>query len=77
MVRTTIESMCPFFIVRRVDATIAFYTDKLGFKTSYQEPEEEPFFTIVGRDRASLFVKAGEAAPLPNPRRDPAISKET
>ena len=73
MVRAMIESMCPFFIVRHVDGTIAFYTDKLGFETSYKEPEEEPFFAIVGRDGASLFVKAGEASPLPNPKRDPAM----
>jgi hypothetical protein len=38
MVRTMIESMCPFFIVRHVDGTIAFYADKLGFETSYKEP---------------------------------------
>ena len=73
MVRTMIQSMCPFFIVNHVEATIAFYTDKLGFETGYREPEEEPFFAIVGRDGASLFVKAGEASPLPNPKRDPAM----
>jgi catechol 2,3-dioxygenase-like lactoylglutathione lyase family enzyme len=73
MVRTMIESMCPFFIVHHVDATIAFYADKLGFETSYKEPEEDPFFAIIGRDRALLLVKAGEVAPLPNPKRDPAM----
>jgi catechol 2,3-dioxygenase-like lactoylglutathione lyase family enzyme len=73
MQRTMIESMCPFFIVSHVDRTIAFYTYKLGFETSYKEPDEEPFFAIVGRDGASLFVKAGEASPYPNPKRDPAM----
>ncbi len=52
---------------------IAFYCDRLGFETRYQEPDQEPFFAIVGRDGAQLFVKAGEAAPQPNPTRDPAI----
>ena len=60
-------------IVRHVDRTIAFYADRLGFETSYEAPEQEPFFAIVGRDGASLFVKAGEASPLPNPKRDPAM----
>ena len=73
MVRSMIESMCPFFIVSQVDRTISFYADKLGFEVKYKQPEEEPFFAIVGRDRALLFVKAGEASPLPNPKRDPAM----
>lgn len=73
MARQTLEKMCPFFIVSGVDQTIAFYRDKLGFETWHQEPEREPFFAIVGRDGAMLFVKAGEAEPLPNPKRDPAM----
>ena len=69
----TLERMCPFFIVSGVDQTIAFYRDKLGFETWHQNPERDPFFAIVGRDGAMLFVKAGEAEPLPNPKRDPAM----
>jgi catechol 2,3-dioxygenase-like lactoylglutathione lyase family enzyme len=69
----TLEKMCPFFIVSGVDQTIAFYRDKLGFETWHQQPEREPFFAIVGRDGAMLFVKAGEAKPSPNPKRDPAM----
>lgn len=68
-----LEKMCPFFVVSGVDRTIAFYRDKLGFETWHQEPESEPFFAIVGRDGATLFVKAGEAEPLPNSKRDPAM----
>ena len=66
MVRAMIESMCPFFIVRHVDGTIAFYTDKLGFETSYKEPEEEPFFAIVGRDGASSRPAKPRRSPIPN-----------
>jgi hypothetical protein len=47
--------------------------DRLGFDTCYQEPEEEPFLAGLRRDGAALFVKAGEASPLPNPRRDAAM----
>jgi catechol 2,3-dioxygenase-like lactoylglutathione lyase family enzyme len=65
--------MCPFFIVGNVPRTIAFYRDRLGFGIWHQEPDQEPFFAIVGRDGAMLFVKAGAAAPLPNPVRDPAM----
>ena len=73
MARPMIESMCPFFIVSSVPQSITFFADRLGFETTYQEPDEEPFFAILARDGAWLFVKAGEALPLPNPKRDPAM----
>jgi catechol 2,3-dioxygenase-like lactoylglutathione lyase family enzyme len=73
MGRPTLERMCPFFIVSGVSQTIAFYREKLGFEVWHQQPDREPFFAIVGRDGAMLFVKAGEAEPLPNPKRDPAM----
>jgi catechol 2,3-dioxygenase-like lactoylglutathione lyase family enzyme len=71
--RPTLERMCPFFIVSSIDQTIEFYCDKLGFSTLHMAPGDEPFFAIVGRDRAMLFVKVGEVDPLPNPKRDPAM----
>ena len=71
MTRPTIESMCPFFISSSVGQSIAFYQEMLGFETRFRQPNEEPFFAIVGRDGAMLFLKAGAAAPLPNPTRDP------
>jgi catechol 2,3-dioxygenase-like lactoylglutathione lyase family enzyme len=73
MSRPAIESMCPSFIVSDVGKTIAFYANRLGFETMYKEPDQDPFFAIVGRDGAQLFVKAGHARPLPNPTRDPAM----
>jgi catechol 2,3-dioxygenase-like lactoylglutathione lyase family enzyme len=73
MTRAIIESMCPFFIVSNVETIIAFYQSKLGFEVQCKEPDDDPFFAIVGRDGAWLFLKAGEAEPLPNPRRDPAM----
>ena len=73
MGRPTLERMCPFFIVSGVSQTITFYREKLGFEIWHQQPDREPFFAIVGRDGAMLFVKAGEAEPLPNPKRDPAM----
>ena len=70
MTAKTLEKMCPFFIVSGVDQTIAFYRDKLGFESWHQQPEREPFFAIVGRDGAMLFIKSGKAEPLPNRKRD-------
>ncbi|MGE0212853.1 MAG: VOC family protein [Parvibaculaceae bacterium] len=73
MKRATIERICPFFIVSDVGLSAAFYCDKLGFQILHQAPEKNPFFAIVGRDGAMLFLKAGEAGPLPNPKRDPSM----
>jgi len=73
MTRPVLKRMCPFFIVSNVAQSIAFYRGRLGFETWYQEPDDEPFFAVVGRDGAQLFLKAGEAAPMPNPTRDPAM----
>ena len=71
MARPTTEAISPFFIVSSVDQTIAFYCDKLGFEVTFREPEQDPFFAILRRDGAQLFVKSVDAPPLPNSRRDP------
>ncbi|MGB9196231.1 MAG: VOC family protein [Terriglobales bacterium] len=75
MTRATTSGISPFFIVSNVDETIAFYRDKLGFETRFRQPEENPFFGIVGRNGAQLFVKShGGLAPMPNSTRHPWIA---
>ena len=69
MARPTIGSMSPFFIVSDVAKALVFYTQRLGFETTFRQP----VFAIVQRDGAMLFVKSGDAPPLPNPRRDPQM----
>jgi catechol 2,3-dioxygenase-like lactoylglutathione lyase family enzyme len=75
MSRPVIERMSPFFAVSDAPSTIAFYRDRLGFETWHSEaaPGAPPHFAILGRDGAMLFVKQGEAAPTPNPSRDPEL----
>lgn len=74
MPQAAIEHISPFFIVSNVDQTIAFYHDKLGFETRFQEPKCDPFFAIVGRGGAQLFVKSDRGiSPLPNSSRHPAM----
>jgi len=74
MTRANTQAISPFFIVSNVDQTIAFYRDKLGFETRFQEPDRNPFFAIIGRDGAQLFVKSDkDALPLPNPKRHPSM----
>lgn len=58
----------PFFIVRSLADALAFYEGVLDFEVRVRAPAEDPFFAIVGRDSAQLFLKeiAPEIAPTPN-----------
>jgi catechol 2,3-dioxygenase-like lactoylglutathione lyase family enzyme len=72
MTRATTQAISPCFIVSDVDQTIAFYRDKLGFETRFRQPDQDPFFAIIGRDGAQIFVKSHKGlAPLPNSKRHP------
>jgi catechol 2,3-dioxygenase-like lactoylglutathione lyase family enzyme len=72
MTRAKTQGISPFFIVSNVEGTIAFYSEKLGFETRFREPERNPFFAILGRDGAQLFVKSNkDVLPLPNSKRHP------
>jgi len=74
MTRPTLSAISPSFIVSNVDQTIAFYRDKLGFETRFQEPAQDPFFAVIGRDGAQILVKAHEGiSPIPNHQRHPWI----
>ena len=74
MTQPALAGMSPFLIVGNVDRTIAFYRDQLAFEVSFQEPDWKPFFAILGRDGAQLFVKSEDGvSPLPNSRRHPSM----
>lgn len=67
MTRPTTEAISPAFIVTDVDRSIAFYRDKLGFEARFLAPDQDPFFAIVGRDGAQLFLKSErDVLPIPN-----------
>jgi catechol 2,3-dioxygenase-like lactoylglutathione lyase family enzyme len=72
MTRPVISGISPFFIVRNVTAATSFYRDMLGFDITHHQPDHEPFFAIVCRDGAMIFVKSVGEEPLPNCRRNPA-----
>jgi len=60
-------AISPFLIVGDVNGTIAFYCDKLGFSVGYKEPAEAPFFAIIYRDGAQIFIKSERGVlPVPN-----------
>ena len=73
--QTAIGGISPFFIVRNVSDAVDHYR-KLGFEVRFSEPSEAPFFAIVGRGGAQIFLKhvGGDVPPLPNVRRHPWVA---
>jgi catechol 2,3-dioxygenase-like lactoylglutathione lyase family enzyme len=70
MTRPITSAISPSFIVSDVEQTIAFYRDKLGFETRFRQPDRKPFFAIIGRDGAQIFIKSErDVAPVPNSKR--------
>ena len=66
----TVGAISPFFVVREVSRSIAFY-GRMGFELRFSEPAEDPFFAIVGRGPAQLLLKhiSEEVGPQPNSSR--------
>jgi len=74
MTRPATTSISPFFIVSSIDQTTAFYREKLGFKTAFQEPDRNPFFAVICRDEVQLLIKSDDSVtPLPNHKRHPSM----
>jgi catechol 2,3-dioxygenase-like lactoylglutathione lyase family enzyme len=70
MTRAATPAISPFFVVSDVGRSIGFYRDRLGFDVTLAEPADAPFFAIVVRDGAQLFLKSEAGVePLPNARR--------
>src|ERR1700754_4326967 len=65
--KTAVGAISAFFITRNLADTIAHYR-RLGFELRFAEPEEAPFFAIVGRGGAQIFLKelGEEVLPVPN-----------
>ena len=66
-----ISGISPFFIVKDVPTSLAFYRDRLGFEITFEGPEpDDIFFGIVCRGGAQILMKDVGVAPVPNYTRD-------
>lgn len=71
MPKAEISAISPFFIVKDVPSSLAFYRDRLGFEVTFEGPApDDIFFGIVRRGGAQILLKAVGAAPVPNYTRD-------
>jgi catechol 2,3-dioxygenase-like lactoylglutathione lyase family enzyme len=71
MAQAQISGISPFFIVKHVPSSLAFYRDRLGFEITFQGPApDDIFFGIVCRGGAQILFKDVGVAPQPNYTRD-------
>src|SRR5258707_13951584 len=71
MTRPEIAGISPFFIVQDAAAALSFYSDRLGFEITFQEPAYDPFFGIVCRGGGMMLLKRVGVVTLPNYKRGP------
>ena len=54
-------------IVKDLQASIAYYIDRLGFQLDYEGPADHPFYAGVSRDGIGIMLKAIRPDVLPCP----------
>jgi len=60
-------SISPFFIVKDLKVSIAYYIERLGFQLEFQGPDDDVFYAGVGRDGLVIMLKAILPDVLPQP----------
>ncbi len=62
-----LTSISPFFIVKDLHASIAYYVERLGFRIDFQGPPEDVYYAGLRRENASIMLKAITPDVLPQP----------
>jgi predicted lactoylglutathione lyase len=62
-----LASIRPFFIVKDLQVSIAYYIERLGFKIDFQGPDDDPFYAGLSRDGIGIMLKAILPDVLPQP----------
>jgi catechol 2,3-dioxygenase-like lactoylglutathione lyase family enzyme len=68
-----LTAICPFFIVKDLQASIAYYVERLGFNLDFQGPDGGPYYAGLSRDHAGVMLKQimPDVLPCPNRTRHP------
>ena len=66
-------SISPFFIVKDLQASIAFYRERLGFQLDFDGPAGDVYYAGVSRDGIGIMLKEilPDVLPCPNHSRHP------
>lgn len=67
--KRNLVSINPFFIVKDLQASIAYYIERLGFHLDFQGPDGDPYYGRVSRDGIGIMLKAILPDVLPRPNR--------
>ena len=62
-----LASISPFFIVKDLKASIAYYIERMGFQLDFQGPDEDVYYGHVSRDGIGVMLKAIPPEVLPSP----------
>lgn len=62
-----LSSIRPFFIVKNLQVSIAYYIERLGFQLDFQGPDGDPYYAGVSRDGVGLMLKMILPDVLPQP----------
>ena len=65
--KRNLASISPFFIVKDLPASIAYYTDRLGFQVDFEGPADDRYYTGVSRDGIGIMLKTIRPDVLPCP----------
>ena len=60
-------AISPFFIVKDLRASIAYYVERLGFEVEFEGPPDDVYYAGVTRDGVGVMLKAITPAVLPRP----------
>ncbi len=71
--RGNLASISPFFIVKDLQASIAFYLERLGFELDFPGPPDDVYYAGVRRDGVGIMLKTilPDVLPCPNHTRHP------
>jgi catechol 2,3-dioxygenase-like lactoylglutathione lyase family enzyme len=66
--KRNLASITPFFIVKDLQTSIAYYRERLGFQLDFQGPDDDPYYAKVSRDGIGIMLKEilPEVLPCPN-----------
>src|SRR5262249_20810881 len=65
--KRNLASITPFFIVKNLQDSISYYSERLGFQLDFQGPDEDPYYGRVSRDGVGIMLKAILPDVLPRP----------
>jgi catechol 2,3-dioxygenase-like lactoylglutathione lyase family enzyme len=71
--KRNLTSISPFFIVKDLQVSVAYYIERLGFQLDFQGPDDDVFYAGVSRDGIGIMLKTilPDVLPCPNHTRHP------